>query len=245
MTVPAHPQDQNDLPATPGEGKQVSLAHSAPRPVDRYPKDSPLPPLGLSSRKPNVLGFAAILLLVGGLGSWAVLANISGAVIASGELEVDQRRQTVQHLDGGIVKALHVTDGDQVSVGQTLVELDGSRLRNELAIVETQYFETLARTDRLMAERDDADAIRFSVELIDTAKGRPDVADLMDGQGALFEVRLITHRQRIVQLEQRQVQLRSVVDGIQAQISAMETLLEIARDELLAQASLTERWSAP
>ncbi|HGG65683.1 MAG TPA: HlyD family type I secretion periplasmic adaptor subunit, partial [Rhodobacteraceae bacterium] len=35
-----------------------------------------------SPRPPLLIGFLALLLLVGGFGTWAVMANISGAVVA-------------------------------------------------------------------------------------------------------------------------------------------------------------------
>jgi len=39
-----------------------------------------------SARRPLLLGFLALLVLVGGFGTWAVMARISGAVIVSGQV---------------------------------------------------------------------------------------------------------------------------------------------------------------
>lgn len=47
-------------------------------------------------------GYLVLALLIGGLGSWSV-ATLSGAIVAQGQVEVSQSRQTVQHPDGGIV----------------------------------------------------------------------------------------------------------------------------------------------
>ena len=58
-------------------------------------------PTTWSARGPMILGFVALLCLVGGFGTWSVIANISGAIIAPGQVEVDQNRQVVQHPDGG------------------------------------------------------------------------------------------------------------------------------------------------
>lgn len=244
MTLPAASKGVSDLPAarqsmdvTPANDRAALTPHR----VGGRPADRPQPELSLSLRKPHIIGFLAIALLLGGFGSWAVLANISGAVIAAGELEVEQRRQVVQHIDGGMVQSILVRDGDHVGAGQTLLELDGTRLRAEYSIVEAQYFETLARIGRLTAERDGAGTVRFPDTLVDAAKNRPDVVEQMIGQEALFDARLRTHQQRIEQLEQRQIQVHSLVAGIDAQIGAVETQLHIAQDELVSQASLTER----
>jgi HlyD family secretion protein len=244
MTLPAASKGVSDLP-TARQSMDVTPANDraalTPHRVGGRSADRPQPELSLSLRKPHIIGFLAIALLLGGFGSWAVLANISGAVIAAGELEVEQRRQVVQHIDGGMVQSILVRDGDHVGAGQTLLELDGTRLRAEYSIVEAQYFETLARIGRLTAERDGAETVRFPDTLVDAAKNRPEVVEQLIGQEALFDARLRTHQQRIEQLEQRQIQIRSLVAGIDAQIGAVETQLHIAQDELVSQASLTER----
>ena len=105
-----------------------------------------------------VLGFAlssiaaiALGLLVGGFGIWSVMANISGAIIAAGQVEVDQNRQVVQHPDGGVVERIMIDEGDTVAAGDILIDLDAKLLRSELAIVEGQLFEIMARRGRLQA----------------------------------------------------------------------------------------------
>ncbi|MDE4129369.1 hypothetical protein [Phaeobacter gallaeciensis] len=45
---------------------------------------------------PLTVGFLAILVLVGGFGTWSALSNIAGAVIASGQIEVDRNRQETE-----------------------------------------------------------------------------------------------------------------------------------------------------
>ena len=61
-----------------------------------------------SVRGPIALGMLALVALVGGFGAWAALSNIAGAVVASGQIEVDRNRQAVQHPDGGVVLTLDV-----------------------------------------------------------------------------------------------------------------------------------------
>lgn len=56
-----------------------------------------------SARTPVTIGAVALAILIFGFGSWATLAELSGAVVASGRIEVEQNRQVVQHLDGGVV----------------------------------------------------------------------------------------------------------------------------------------------
>jgi HlyD family secretion protein len=47
------------------------------------------------------LGYGTLAALVIGLGAWGGLGRISGAVVASGAVEVEGNRQVVQHPVGG------------------------------------------------------------------------------------------------------------------------------------------------
>lgn len=67
-----------------------------------------------SARRHMAVGIIALIVLVGGFGSWAVLAQINGAVITSGQIEVDRNRQVVQHPDGGVVQEILVDEGDKI-----------------------------------------------------------------------------------------------------------------------------------
>jgi HlyD family secretion protein len=111
-------------------------------------------PAAVRSGSPLALGYATLALLVLGLGGWGSLATLSGAVVASGRIEVEQSRQVVQHPDGGLVAELAVREGDRVAAGALLVRLDASALASELAIVEAELHEIMARRARLEAERD-------------------------------------------------------------------------------------------
>lgn len=114
-------------------------------PAPAPPKASAPNPSELAKRWPVrgavILGLAGVLLLFGGFGSWAMLTRIAGAVVAPGQVEVQQNRQVVQHPDGGVIDEIMVVEGDSVELGQTLIRLDGTLLTTELTIVEGQYFE--------------------------------------------------------------------------------------------------------
>jgi len=108
-----------------------------------------------SAKAPLAIGFLSLIFLVLGVGFWSVTTKIAGAVIASGMIQVETNRQVIQHPDGGVVGQINVRDGDVVKAGDILLKFDDSRLRSELAIIESQYFELLARKALFEAERDD------------------------------------------------------------------------------------------
>ena len=65
-----------------------------------------------------------LLVLIGGFGSWATFSSLSGAIIASGQIEVEKNRQVVQHPDGGVVAEIVVEEGELVQRNAVLVRLD-------------------------------------------------------------------------------------------------------------------------
>lgn len=194
-----------------------------------------------SAKGPLVIGFLALVVLVGGFGTWGVLANISGAIIVTGRIEVDQNKQVVQHPDGGVVAQVLVDEGDRVDAGETLIRLKDTQLRSELSIIESQLFEIMARIGRLEAERDDAPEIVFDDLLIAGAVEKADVQNLLDGQKRLFETRIAAQAQAVDQLEKRKLQITSQVDGIVAQQDALTLQLALIGEELAAQQDLLDK----
>ncbi|PVA11103.1 HlyD family type I secretion periplasmic adaptor subunit [Pelagivirga sediminicola] len=188
-----------------------------------------------------LIGGAALFVLVAGFGGWAAFANIAGAVIAPGQIEVDQNRQVVQHPDGGVVASIMVEEGSVVSAGQTLIRLDATLLQSQLTITENHLFELMARRGRLEAERDGRDAITFDPLLIDAAARYPDAAELMEGQRRLLEARADTTRSETGQLAKRRGQIADQIVGIEAQQASLSEQIELISEERTSQQILLDK----
>lgn len=212
-------------------------AQTPAAPVSASPTLAPV----WSARRPVAVGLATIALLVGGFGGWSLLTDIDGAIVAPGQLEVDQNRQIVQHPDGGVVAEIAVKEAQAVNAGDLLIRLDGSLLQSELAIVEGQLFEALARRARLEAERDDKQDPVFTGELAELAKTRADVAEQIDGQRKLFFARKESLMRQSEQLDKRNAQISSQIDGIDAQTAAVNKQLGLIQQELTDQQSLLDK----
>ncbi len=192
----------------------------------------------LSARRSVIIGMVTLFLLVGGFGGWSVLTSIDGAVVSSGQIEVAENRQVVQHPDGGVVEEIAVKEAQAVKAGDLLIRLDGSLLKSELAIVEGQLFELMARRERLSAERDDASDPVFGGELAELAKTRPEVAEQIEGQRGLFFARRESVTKQSEQLQRRSSQISSQIDGVDAQQRAMAEQLALIQKELVDQQAL-------
>lgn len=194
-----------------------------------------------SARGPIVFGIIGLIVLVGGFGTWAVMSQIAGAVVAGGRIEVDRNRQIVQHLDGGVVAEIQVDEGDTVTEGQVLIRLDSNLLNSQLLIIEGQLFELMARRGRLEAERDGNDTITFDGELLEVATRRPEVAELIDGQERLFRARQESIAKETEQLEKRRGQIGNQIEGIVAQQKSRQSQLKLIEEELVSQRSLLDK----
>jgi len=108
-----------------------------------------------------VLVSATLALLWSALASLDVIVRTEGRVIPAG------RSQIIQHLEGGIVRAVLVQEGQAVQAGQTLVELSDIQARSSLGQDRTKVAALRGREARLLAELNGLDAIVFPADLAD------------------------------------------------------------------------------
>jgi HlyD family type I secretion membrane fusion protein len=200
-----------------------------------------------------VLGF----LLVFGIGGWAAMANLSGAVIAAGSVVVDDNLKAVQHRDGGIIGHIAVREGDDVSAGQVLFRLDDAQTNAELSIVRSQLIELAVKKARLAAERDALLQITFPTGL---DMEHPEVQAAVAAETHLFNGNLSHRRNQVQQLELQIVQITEEVAGLEGQrlakadeytlIESEYAKLKSLADKALVDASrmftvARERWRLP
>ena len=184
-----------------------------------------------ATRRPLVIGFAALFLLIFGVGGWAVATRLSGAVIAPGKLVVDTNVKKIQHPTGGIVGELLVKEGDRVKQGDVVVRFDATQAKASLGIVNKALEEMAARQARFEAERDDTKTVAFPAGLTARA-GDPEIARLMAGEQRLFEMRRAARNGQKAQLREQIEQLHRQIEGTQAQVEAKGKELKLVAQEL-------------
>ena len=185
-----------------------------------------------NARLPMLVGFSAVLLLVGGLGFWAASTEIAGAVVTSGAIEVESESQVVQHPDGGVVDQILVRNGDTVDAGDVLIRLDGTFLRSELAVIEGQQAEFFARAARLQAERDGADKVQYDAFPEFYTQNTRVIEEQIAGQISLFDAKRVSLAREKDQLTQQQKQIRRQIEGLNAQLEASRRQLDLFQREL-------------
>lgn len=197
-----------------------------------------------SIRRHLIWGLAVVLVLVGGVGGWAATTEISGAVIAQGQVVVQTSLKDVQHPSGGVVAEILARDGDLVDAGEVLVRLDGTLTRANLALVERTLIELHALRARLAAERDGEEQIPVPEELKDRVD-EPTVANALAGEGRLFELRRATREGQKAQLRERIEQLEQEIVGISAQQEAKAREAALLQSQVDSATEMTERGLMP
>ena len=169
-----------------------------------------------AEKRIRMIGMAIVLTVFVGMGLWAVLAPLASAASAVGSVAVETYRKPVQHLEGGIVKAIYVRDGQKVTRGQVLVTLDAADARSGYEVVHGQFYTNLARESRLLAQRDGKATITFDPQLLAEAAD-PRVRESMALQEQTFRARAAAYNNEAASLRERIGQLHAQAEGVRAQ----------------------------
>jgi adhesin transport system membrane fusion protein len=98
----------------------------------------------------RVLGFAltgSVLLFV----LWAAIVDVDEITRGDAKVIPSRQLQVLQSLDGGIVSQISVKEGDMVTEGQVLLQVDSTRFESSVRENRSQYLSLLAKAARLRA----------------------------------------------------------------------------------------------
>ncbi|QOZ71918.1 HlyD family secretion protein [Bradyrhizobium arachidis] len=201
---------------------------------------TPISPRG-RLRGITVAGNLLVLCFMLGLGTWASLAPLESAAIASGVVESESSRKTIQHLEGGIVSKILVSDGDIVRSGQTLIALEDTRASSEVQSLQGQFWDAAARAARLQAEQQRFDKIAIPDALEQDSRQSGVAAAAVSAQQFIFQARLQVHESQIAVIRERRRQVEKEIEGLKAQETATGQRVDIVREELDMVATLVNK----
>ena len=134
---------------------------------------------------------------------WASVFRLDQVARASGEVIASSRVQIIQAVDGGVLEAVYVREGDRVERGQVLARLDQTRIGAAVKEVDVRLSALKAKATRLRAEVTEAKTLVFS----------PDVLrfpELVKVEQALFDQRRL---------------------GLSEQLRTLKVAVQLAREE--------------
>jgi protease secretion system membrane fusion protein len=185
----------------------------------------PVPDLRRTSR----WGLWIIAVAIIGFVVWAVTAPLDEGVPTQGNVAIDTKRVTVQHLQGGIIREVMVREGQIVHQGDLLIRLDDALTRANYEAIRQRYLGLRALEARLLAEQQELEEIEFHPDLI-SAAADPNVLRHMDNQS-----RLLVTRRRALQAE-----LQAIEESIRSQEGTIETMHSIIGSRREQQAIVRE-----
>lgn len=184
------------------------------------------------------LGLATVILGFCGFVLWLLMADLSGAVVASGQVVIESDVKKIQHQTGGIVGDINVRNGQRVAAGDVLIRLDETIPRTNLAQIISQFVQATGRRARLEAERDDRATL---ILLQGFALMNAEAADVAAGEQRLLTESRTVRRQQVEQLRERIGQFEREIEGLTAQVDARRRESELIRTELKGVLQLFEK----
>jgi len=214
--------------ALPKQGHAMEEAHGLPT----------------DTRSPARLGFRVLAIGFGGFLLWAAFAPLNEGVPTSGIVTIETKRKAVQHLTGGIVKAVHVKEGQIVHEGAPLMEIDPASTQAVFENARQRYYTLRAMEARLLAEQGGREAISFHPDLL-SEKDSPLVADLIANQQGLFEARQMAFQAEIQAIEESISGLEGIIKGYQGLMEAKRLQLTSIKEEIKGVEELVKDGYAP
>ena len=179
---------------------------------------------------------AAIVLLAAAALVWAWWGTIDIVASATGKVVPSGRTKVVQPLEAGVVRSIRVHDGQAVTAGDVLIELDPTvneaerdHLRDDLRAEEVN----IARLRAALAGGDDP--------MSDFTPPVGSDPALVATQRRLLINQVIEHRARIASLDRQEAQKKAEHETIAATIHKLEATIPVIQQRVDIRKTLMEK----
>ena len=165
--------------------------------------------------------------------AWATIGRLDVVSTATGEVIPSTQVKSVQHLEGGIVRDIHVKEGDAVVEGQPLVSLAPTQSDADVQELTVRIQSLKADVARLEAEAAGAAEPKFPDDLIrDNAALARQTLDLFKARRSRIDNELAGQRELITQNEQAIREISARLDTYRTRVKFVQEQIKIS-EELL------------
>jgi len=189
-------------------------------------------PPGLYARIAGPLHVGAAIIIgffmVGG--AWASFARLEGGAVAPGVVSPLNSKRVVQHLEGGIVEALHVREGQTVRAGDPLVSLATTRAKAGLDVLLERRRSLLGARARLEAEQAGTSAVSFPEDL--TADHSAESRAVLDTQQRMFDEHRLSFAAQMEVARSRARQLEEQIIGLEGVLQSDDKAVQALTEQL-------------
>lgn len=193
-----------------------------------------------SVTKHIIFGLSLMIFSLGGFGLWALRAPLAAAVISQGSFVATGRNKIVQHLEGGIIKDISISEGDTVVEGQVILTLDETSAMASQRELFLRKARLEANEARILAQYEGLDNFSFPEEL-ERMRADFEVATILDSQRISFNVSVQGLKNDISLLERNIQALGMRSTGYASQLASTETQLSLLAEDLESKEALLEK----
>ncbi|MGS2724033.1 HlyD family type I secretion periplasmic adaptor subunit [Porticoccus sp. GXU_MW_L64] len=179
----------------------------------------------------RVIRTALVCLIgLGGFLLWGAFAPLEEGVAASGKVVVDGERKVVQHLEGGIIREIRVSEGQWVEQGEVVVVLEDTVSLASRDQTIQQYAALTASVERLQALKQTDAKPDFS-HLQQLTLGKQERDDIVEREWDLFRQQKSAQSADVDVLDARRKAAVQTRKARVQQITIVERALAAAREE--------------
>lgn len=182
-----------------------------------------------SPLRTSLLVMLALFFVLFVLGS---LVPIESAALAKGTIAVLTNKKTVQHLEGGIIRAILVKDGDIVKEGQPLIELSDVGARANQSIVQSELNMAKVTEMRLLALKEEGEEMTLSPDIEAAMQQDAKLTKAVATQKDLFLTQQRARISKLKTLKQRVEEFNEEIKGLEAQVASADSQLELVEQEV-------------
>lgn len=183
------------------------------------------------AKKAISIGLKSVVFLLGSFCIWGFLFQIDSTAIAAGKIILDENKKTIQHLEGGVIEQILITEGQKVYKGQTLIKLNETLAKANQEMLKKQLIGLKASKIRLEAERDEKEILDFS-GLVNRFESNLEITKILNGENELFLSRKKSLGEKVDILNQKIKQMDEEIAALQAQIDAVSQRIIFSKNEL-------------
>lgn len=173
-----------------------------------------------SSSGLNTLLYLICLIIAAAI-AWAYFAELDERTKGTGRTIPSKQIQVIQNLEGGIIKQIHVYEGQEVKKGQVLVTIDDTGIGSSFAESANKIKELKAQISRLRAEAG-------LTEKVIPEEGVDENDVVMQNEIRLYRAKLTQYENKRSaleqQLRQKQIDLQSASQDLKSYKSSLRMI---------------------
>jgi HlyD family secretion protein len=194
-----------------------------------------------SWKRPALIGYLVIILTFGVMGTWSAFARLDRAVVATGTVNIESSRKTIEHLEGGIINEIRVREGQDVKEGDLLFRMAPLQAKANADLVRNQLEAGLVLEARLSTELNKRSEMTLPQEIEERGKASPELAKVIEDQKIQFRERRASLAGQVGLYESKIAQLKTEMEGIAVEKSSTEQQVGYINEELVGLRELREK----